>query len=58
MPTIQDNILEEFYKKLSASEGFSQTMIEQLRGLLEADKKLNATALVTVFTGGAEENLP
>jgi len=58
MPTIQENILEEFYKKLSESEGFNQTIVEQLRVLLEADKKLNAAALVTVLSGGAEENLP
>ncbi len=58
MPTIQENILEEFYKKLSESEGFNQAIVEQLRALLEADKKLNAAALVTVLSGSAEENLP
>lgn len=58
MLTIQENILEEFYKKLSESEGFNQTIVEQLRALLEADKKLNAAALVTVLSASAEENLP
>lgn len=58
MPTIQANILEEFYKNLSESGGFSQAMVDRLRALLEADKKLNAVAFVTILSDDSEENLP
>lgn len=58
MPTIQENILEEFYKKLTDSEGFNDAMVEQLRELIEAGKKLSAADLATVLSRGSEENLP
>jgi hypothetical protein len=58
MPTIQENILEEFYKTLTDSEGFTAAMVEQLRSLIEAGKKLSAADLVTVLSRGSEENLP
>ena len=58
MPTIQENILEEFYKRLAASEGLNEAMVKQIRELCEANKKLNAADLVRVFSGGSKENLP
>lgn len=58
MPTIQENILEEFYKKLTDSEGFNDAMVEQLRELIEAGKKLSAADLATVLSRESEENLP
>ncbi len=58
MPTIQEKILEEFYKKLNHSEAFNPAMVKQLRELIEADKKLSAADVATVLSRGSEENLP
>ena len=56
MPTIQEEILEKFYRKVAESGDYSDAMVEDLRGLFESDKKPKADDLVTIFLASSEED--
>jgi len=55
MAKLQDEIAERFLEKLGESQDVTPEMIERLRALLSARKKLNSDDLLEVFsppTGG------
>lgn len=55
MPTILQGILDEFYKRLSATESFDEPTVQRLRDLFENDKKVGAADFVTALTGQEEQ---
>ena len=55
MPTIQENILEAFYKKLGQSEEFNEDVIQELRRLFEKEKKPKADKVVGVLASALRE---
>lgn len=50
MAKLQDQIANTFLEKLSESQDVTPEMIERLRALLSAKKKLKADDLVEVFS--------
>ena len=58
MATIQEEILEEFYRRLEKAEGFTEAKMKQIRDLFGGSKKPKAADLVTVFSKNPTENLP
>jgi len=58
MGTIQEDILEEFFKKLTESEEFDEERVKQLRELLAGQKKPKAPKLVAVLSADSKEEVP
>jgi hypothetical protein len=58
MASIQEDILEEFYKELSKAEGFTEAKVEQVRDLFSGGKKPKAVDLIKVFSENLKESLP
>jgi hypothetical protein len=58
MATIQDDILEEFYKRLTKAEGFTEEKVKQVRELFSGHKKPKAIDLIKVFSESSKESLP
>jgi hypothetical protein len=58
MSTIQSQVLEEFYRRLGQADGFTETIVRQIRGQFDGGRKLKAADLVKVLSGPAKENLP
>jgi hypothetical protein len=58
MASIQEDILEEFYKRLGKAEGFTEEKVEQVRDLFRGDKKPKAADLIKVFSESSKESLP
>jgi hypothetical protein len=58
MATIQDDILEEFYKRLAKAEGFTAEKVEQVRDLFGGHKKPKAVDLIKIFSENSKESLP
>jgi hypothetical protein len=58
MATIQEDILEEFYRRLEKADGFSQPKMKQVRDLFSGSKKPKAADLMKVFSENPKENLP
>jgi len=58
MATIQEGILEDFYKRLEENEEFTKEIVDQLRALFESKKKPKATDLARVLSDSSEGNLP
>jgi hypothetical protein len=58
MATIQDDILEEFYKRLAKAEGFTTEKVEQVRDLFSGHKTPKAVDLIKVFSESSKESLP
>jgi len=56
MATIQAEILDSFYLKLSKSETVDEAMIDELRALLQPGYKIKADDLVTILTKKAKEH--
>ncbi len=50
MPKIQQQISNEFLKKLKESQEISDTMIEQLRELFSGGEKLKVDVLANIFS--------
>jgi hypothetical protein len=50
MPTLQQKIVELFLAKLDASDDFDAPKVEQLRALLQGDRKVKAEELVRLFS--------
>lgn len=49
MPTVQEDILNAFYAKLSKSASVDQTTLEALRKALTSAKKLKADDFVAIL---------
>ena len=58
MATIQEEILEEFYRRLEKADGFTEAKMKKVRDLFGGSKKPKAADLVTVFSENPKENLP
>jgi hypothetical protein len=56
--TIQDDILEEFYKRLAKTEGFTEEKVKQVRDLFSGHKKPKAIDVIKVFSENPKEKLP
>jgi hypothetical protein len=56
--TIQEEIFEEFYRRLEKADGFTQAKMKQVRDLFSGSKKPKAADLTTVFSENPKENLP
>jgi hypothetical protein len=57
MATIQNDILEEFYKRLETSEGFTPTIVQQIRNLFDGSKKPKAADIAKVFSSSSDDTL-
>jgi hypothetical protein len=58
MATIQKDILEEFYKRLSKSDGFTEAIVKQVQDLFDGSKKPKAADLAKIFSSSSEDSLP
>ena len=58
MATIQEEILEEFYRRLEKADGFTPAKMKQVRDLFSGSKKPKAADLMKVFSENPKENLP
>lgn len=58
MAKIQDDILDEFYRQLGKTEGFSEQRVEKLRERFKASKKPKATDVMKVSSDAPKERLP
>lgn len=58
MASIQEEILEEFYRRLAKGEGFTEAKVKQIRDLFSGNKKPKAADLMKVFSEGSKESLP
>lgn len=58
MPTIQEEILEEFYRRLEKADGFTMAKMKQVRDLFGGSKKPKAADVMKVFSENPKENLP
>lgn len=58
MASIQEEILEEFYRRLAKADGFTQAKMKQVRELFSGSKKPKAADLMKVFSENQKENLP
>ena len=57
MATIQQEILNAFFRELTASEEFTEELVTEVRKLFDADKKLNATDLARVLSCDSKDDL-
>ena len=58
MASIQEEILEEFYRRLAAAEGFTEAKVKQVRDLFSGSKKPKAPDLMKVFSERSKESVP
>jgi hypothetical protein len=58
LASIQEEILEEFYKKLAQADGFTEAKVAQVRELFGGSKKPKAVDLIKIFAETPKENLP
>jgi hypothetical protein len=58
MATIQEEILEEFYRRLEKAGGLTEAKMKQVRDLFSGSKKPKAADLMAVFSANPKENLP
>jgi hypothetical protein len=58
MASIQEEILEEFYRRLAKAEGFTEAKMKQIRNLFSSSKKPKAADVMKVFSEDLKENLP
>jgi hypothetical protein len=58
MATIQNAILEDFYRRLEENEEFTKETVDQIRGLFEGKKKPKATDVAKVLSDPSEGSLP
>jgi hypothetical protein len=57
MANIQEEILEEFYRKLAKADGFTEAKVKQVRNLFSGSKKPKAPDLVKVFSENSKDSL-
>jgi len=55
MATIQAEILDSFYAKLSKSETVDKAMIDELRALFQSGNKIKADDFVAILTRKTKE---
>ena len=58
MASIQEDILEEFYRRLTKAEGFAEEKVNQVRDLFGGSKKPKAADVIKVFSEKPKESLP
>jgi hypothetical protein len=58
MASIQEEILEEFYSKLSKADGFDKERVEQVRALFSGKKKPKAPDVIKALSEEAKESQP
>jgi len=58
MPRIQEEILEEFLRRLAKADGFTEGKVAQIRDLFSGAKKPKATDVIKVLSESSKENLP
>ena len=58
MGTFQEDILKEFFEKLSDSEEFDEDRVTRLRELFAAQKKPKAAALVDALSVDSKKEVP
>jgi hypothetical protein len=58
MATIQEDILEEFYKRLAEAEGFTEEKVEQFRAVFSSGKKSKAVDVIKALSENSQETLP
>ena len=50
MATVQDEILDDFFTKLSTAKGIDEEQLKALRTLFKSTNKLKAEALAVIFS--------
>lgn len=58
MANIQEDILEEFYKRLTEAEGFTEEKVKQLRTVFSNSKKPRAVDVIKALSENPKEKLP
>ena len=58
MASIQEEILEEFCRRLAKAPGFTEAKVKQVRDLFSGSKKPKAPDLVKVFSEDSKGGLP
>lgn len=58
MPAIEEDILTEFYRRLSDIEAVTPSMVDALRTLLGSDAKLKPEEFVRIFAPPQEDEIP
>ena len=58
MPSIHDDLLDEFHERIAAADEVSDVMAGQLRELLARPGKLRADDFAQVFSPPSEEEIP
>ena len=58
MGTIQEDILEEFFNKLTESEEFDDDQVTRIRKLFAAHKKPKAPTLVAALSADSKDEVP
>ncbi len=56
MTIIQEDILEEFYSKLTKAEGFDKLRVDQLRALFRGKKKPKAPDVIKALSEDTKES--
>jgi hypothetical protein len=57
MAGIQEEILEEFFRRLAKAGGFTEAKVKQVRELFSGSKKPKAPDLVKVLSEDSKEGL-
>jgi hypothetical protein len=58
MATIQEEILDEFFRKLAETEGLTDAKVKKLRDLFSVGKKPKAADVIRVLSEPLKEDLP
>jgi hypothetical protein len=58
MASIQEEILQELYRRLAKADGFTEARMKQIRDLFNGSKKPKAPDLMKVFSENSKESLP
>jgi hypothetical protein len=58
MAIIQEEILDEFCRKLAETEGFTDTKVKKLHDLFSVGKKPKAADVIRVLSEPLKEDLP
>jgi hypothetical protein len=58
MARIQEEILEEFLRRLAKADGFTEVKVAQIRDLFGGAKRPKATDVTKVLSESLKENLP
>ena len=58
MATIQEEVLDAFYRKLAETEGFTEPKVQALRELFSVGKKPKPADVIRVLAEPAKVELP